>query len=85
MNVCCVGGRIDHGHHENSAKKALEELMSLNEAVKRAVSVTNNDDTLIVVTADHSHVMTMGGYPSRGNPILGQSLDMLDYHFAAPS
>ena len=82
--MCCVGGRIDHGHHENSAKKALEELMSLNEAVKRAVSVTNNDDTLIVVTADHSHVMTMGGYPSRGNPILGQSLDMLAY-FAVPS
>jgi len=70
-----VGGRIDHGHHDGSAKYALEEMISFNEAVERAVSMTNDDDTLIVVTADHSHVMTMGGYPSRGNPILGQSAE----------
>ena len=68
----CVGGRIDHGHHDGRAKYALEEMISFNEAVERAVSLTDTDDTLIVVTADHSHVMTMGGYPARGNPILGQ-------------
>ena len=44
----------------------------MDEAVKRAVSLTDDHNTLIVVTADHSHVMTIGGYPSRGNPILGQ-------------
>ena len=27
------------------------------------------DETLITVTADHSHVFTIGGYPERGNPI----------------
>ena len=26
---------------------------------------------MILVTADHSHVFTMAGYPQRGNPILG--------------
>ena len=67
-----TGGRIDHGHHDGRAKYALEEMISLNDAVKRAVSMTDDADTLIVVTADHSHVMTIGGYPSRGNPILGQ-------------
>jgi len=72
----CVGGRIDHGHHDGSAKYAFEEVISFNEAVSRAVSLTDNDDTLIVTTADHSHVMTMGGYPSRGNPILGQTVDI---------
>ncbi|CAH3023820.1 unnamed protein product [Porites evermanni] len=28
-------------------------------------------ETLITVTADHSHVFTIGGYPKRGNPVFG--------------
>ncbi|MFB1036763.1 MAG: alkaline phosphatase, partial [Sinobacterium sp.] len=41
-------------------------------AVEMAVSMTNSDDTLIIVTADHGHVFTIAGYPKRGNPILGK-------------
>ena len=40
-------------------------------AVATAVDLTSEDNTLIVVTADHAHVMTMSGDPQRGNPILG--------------
>ena len=29
------------------------------------------EETLITVTADHSHVFTIGGYPKRGNPVFG--------------
>jgi len=36
------------------------------------MSKVDLSDTLIVVTADHSHVMTMGGLATpRGNDILG--------------
>jgi alkaline phosphatase len=54
-----------------TAKLALEELVGFDEAIQRAVDITDSSDTLIVVTADHSHTIAIGGYPSRGNPILG--------------
>lgn len=65
------GGRIDHGHHSGNAARALTDTIALSDAVRAAVAATNAKDTLILVTADHSHVMTIAGYPGRGNPILG--------------
>ena len=65
-------GRVDHGHHGGNAYRALSDAMALAQAVQKAVDMTNREDTLIIVTADHSHVFTMGGYPTRGNPILGK-------------
>jgi alkaline phosphatase len=65
------GGRIDHAHHANNAAKALSETVMMNRAVTRALELTDSANTLILVTADHSHTMTMSGYPPRGNPILG--------------
>ena len=68
------GGRIDKGHHYNMAKHALEETLELEKAVQIARELTKEeeDETLIVVTADHSHAMTINGYPQRGNDILGK-------------
>jgi len=63
-------GRVDHAHHGTNAYRALTDAQALNEAVKVAKAKAG-DDTLILVTADHSHVFTMAGYPVRGNPILG--------------
>lgn len=65
------GGRIDHAHHAGNAARALADGQALNAAVAKALSMVNLEDTLVVVTADHSHVFTMAGYPARGNPILG--------------
>ncbi|MCG9711268.1 alkaline phosphatase [Shewanella insulae] len=64
-------GRIDHGHHAGNAKRALADAVELSNAVKAAVENTDPEETLILVTADHSHVFTIAGYPKRGNPILG--------------
>lgn len=66
------GGRIDHAHHSGNAYRALTDTIALSEAVAVAASMTSADDTLILVTADHSHTMTFAGYPVRGNAILGK-------------
>lgn len=65
------GGRIDHSHHDGSAFRALTETISLSKAVRTAVGKVNLDETLIIVTADHSHTFFIQGYPARGNNILG--------------
>ncbi|XP_032820289.1 alkaline phosphatase-like [Petromyzon marinus] len=65
------GGLIDKGHHEGRASRALHEALALDKAVQRAHELTDPANTLIVVTADHGHTLTIGGHPSRGNPILG--------------
>lgn len=52
--------------------------MQLSEAVKRAVELTNQQDTLIVVTSDHAHTMTMSGYSERGNNVLGLNSELSD-------
>jgi alkaline phosphatase len=69
------GGRIDHGHHLGNAYRALYDGIAFADAVGVADEMTNDDDTLIIVTADHSHVFTIAGYPTRGNPILGKVID----------
>jgi alkaline phosphatase len=64
------GGRIDHAHHDGNARRALEETIAFSDAIRAADEATSDDDTLILVTADHAHTMYFAGYPKRGNPIL---------------
>ena len=66
------GGRIDHAHHFGNAYRALVDTVAMSDAVKRAIEMTKARDTLTIVTADHSHTLTISGYPPRGNPILGK-------------
>ena len=65
------GGRVDHAHHGGNAARALFDVIAFDEAVETALSLTDSDETLIVVTADHGHTLTFQGYPRRGNPVLG--------------
>lgn len=64
-------GRIDHAHHAGNAYRALTDTVAFADAVAVALTMTDPANTLIVVTADHSHTLTISGYPARGNPILG--------------
>ncbi|KAF2892581.1 hypothetical protein ILUMI_13594 [Ignelater luminosus] len=65
------GGRIDHAHHATRARKALDETVEFHKAIQAALDITDAEDTLIVVTSDHAHTMSLNGYPDRGNDILG--------------
>jgi alkaline phosphatase len=71
------GGRIDHGHHATKARYALDEYAQFDTTIGLAKQILKEkgvlDDTLMVVTADHSHVFTMGAYSARGSNILGFS------------
>lgn len=67
------GGRVDHAHHAGNAQRALLDAIELAKAVKKAYEMTDPRETLIIVTADHSHTFTIAGYPHRGNNILGLS------------
>lgn len=61
-----VNGHIDEAHHLNRARIALDETAVLHRAVQVAKERTQVEDTLLVVTADHSHTMTYSGYAVSG-------------------
>lgn len=71
------GARIDQAHHKGNAARALSETAMLADTVARLDELTADEDTLIIVTADHSHNFVMAGYPVRGNPILAISKNQL--------
>ena len=67
-----AGGRIDHAHHATWTANALNETLAFADAVQAAVDLTDESDTLIVVTADHSHSIAMNGHPYISSDILGK-------------
>ncbi len=64
-------GRVDHAHHGGNAARALKDAQEYSQAVAAARELTDENDTLIIVTADHGHTLTFAGYPGKGNNILG--------------
>ncbi|MGI8738460.1 MAG: alkaline phosphatase [Gammaproteobacteria bacterium] len=71
-------GRIDHAHHAGNPYRALTDTIEFARAIRKAYEMTDPRNTLILVTADHSHVFTIAGYPHRGNPILGKVAEVPD-------
>ncbi len=64
-------GRVDHANHAGNFARTAADGMIWTEAVALADEMTNDEDTLIIVTADHEHAITFNGYCGRGTPIQG--------------
>lgn len=57
------GGKIDMAHHDTQARTALDETVQFHETIQKVRERYSEEDTLIVVSADHSHTMSISGYP----------------------
>jgi alkaline phosphatase len=79
------GGRIDHAHHAGNAFRALHDAEALDQAIGAVLATVDLRETLVLVTADHSHVFTMAGYPLRPAEELGYALASApDQYLASP-
>jgi alkaline phosphatase len=67
-------GRVDHAAHGGNAYRTITDNVEFAKAVQVALDMTNPEETLIIVSADHGHTMSLNGYAQRGNPILGLSV-----------
>ncbi|CAG9788274.1 unnamed protein product [Diatraea saccharalis] len=77
------GGNIDMAHHRGWAKVAIDESAAMEEAVKVALAMIDEKNTLFIVTSDHTHTLSINGYPKRGSNIFGiaeaSSYDGINY------
>ncbi len=69
-------GRVDHANHAGNAHRMVTDGVAFAEAVQKALEMTNAQETLIIVTADHEHAIAFNGYCGRGSPITGLCYDV---------
>ena len=65
------GGRIDHANHYAMAWRALSETVAMDLAVEEILRQVDLEETLIIVTADHSHTLAISGWTGRTADITG--------------
>ena len=64
-------GRVDHANHAGNLARVVQDQKAFADAVAMADELTDDEETLIVVTADHEHAIAFNGYCGRGSNILG--------------
>ena len=72
------GSRIDMAHHETWANRALNEVMEFDETIEAVLDRIDTEETLVIVTADHSHTFSLSGYSDRGSDIRGLGNNLAD-------
>ncbi|MEI2387989.1 alkaline phosphatase [Breoghania sp. JC706] len=80
-------GRVDHANHDGNGARMLTDGKAFADAIALADEMTDDADTLIIVTADHEHAIAFNGYCGRGSPINGLCYDVDgkgEKHAAAP-
>ena len=75
------GARIDHANHNKEPFLALSDTIEFSSAVRKALELVDLEETLILVTADHSSSLAFSGYPTRGMSVLG-SLSYPEFSFS---
>ncbi|KAK6057058.1 hypothetical protein COOONC_05428 [Cooperia oncophora] len=66
-----LGGLIDVGQHLNSMHKTFAEMEAFEDAIRQAREMTDPSETLILVTSDHAHALTIPGYALLNESIFG--------------
>ena len=69
-------GRVDHANHDGNLFRTLHDGKAFAEAVAMADEMTDDGNTLLIVTADHEHAIAFNGYCGRGTNILGLCYDV---------
>lgn len=62
------GAQIDKAHHANHGYHSLYELLAFDKAIRASMNLVNRKETLIIVTADHSHSFAHVGDSIDENP-----------------
>ncbi len=71
-------GRVDHANHDGNLHRTLTDGVAFAEAIAKADELTDDADTLIIVTADHEHAISFNGYCGRGSPVTGLCYEIDD-------
>lgn len=69
-------GRVDHANHAGNLYRTLTDGVAFNDAIRKAVELTNPEETLIIVTADHEHALAFNGYCGRGSSVVGLCMEI---------
>ena len=73
-------GRVDHANHDGNLHRVLTDGIAFADAIAKADELTDDEDTLILVTADHAHTLTFNGYCGRGSPVTGLCYKVDDHN-----